>query len=182
MRNAFAIALLTALVVLPADAARVTRTRVTRHGVTRTRVTVRPASPSIARCPSSSSVPPDTRRAARLSRAGRLHRGGRRHASAVSADWRGRDARARDGWTDFTMDVDRRGGDDAGDRAGRRADQLRRGRVRERRHPGRRLQRHVHRTGTYQLLDFRDGRKVDHVRVVAKADTAATDITLHLIG
>lgn len=40
----------------------------------------------------------------------------------------------------------------------------------------------VHRTGTYSLLDFRDGRKVDHVRVVAKADTRETEIRLHLLS
>jgi hypothetical protein len=41
---------------------------------------------------------------------------------------------------------------------------------------------HVHRRGTYELLDFKDGRKVDHVRVVAKADTAESEITLHLVS
>ena len=41
---------------------------------------------------------------------------------------------------------------------------------------------HVHRTGTYSLLNFRDGRKVDHVRIVAKADRDDTDITVHLVA
>lgn len=40
----------------------------------------------------------------------------------------------------------------------------------------------IHRVGTYSLLDFRDGRKVDHVRVVAKADTRESEIRLHLLG
>jgi len=40
----------------------------------------------------------------------------------------------------------------------------------------------VHTRGTYSLLDFRDGRKVDHVRVVAKASGEETEITLHLVG
>ena len=40
----------------------------------------------------------------------------------------------------------------------------------------------VHRTGTYSLLDFRDGRKVDHVRVVAQATTRETEIRLHLLS
>ena len=40
----------------------------------------------------------------------------------------------------------------------------------------------VHRQGLYSLLDFRDGRKVDHVRVVAKADSPSTDISLHLLA
>jgi len=34
--------------------------------------------------------------------------------------------------------------------------------------------------GVYALLDFKDGRKVDHVRVVAKAETKETQITLRL--
>ncbi len=39
----------------------------------------------------------------------------------------------------------------------------------------------AHKRGTYELLDFRNGRKVDHVRVVAKADDENTDIKVHLI-
>ena len=40
----------------------------------------------------------------------------------------------------------------------------------------------VHATGVYSLIDFKDGRKVDHVRVVAKADTNESVIQLHLIS
>jgi len=40
----------------------------------------------------------------------------------------------------------------------------------------------VHPRGTYQLLDFKDGRKVDHVRVVAKATTNESEVTLHLLS
>ncbi|HYU31963.1 MAG TPA: hypothetical protein VEW48_07355 [Thermoanaerobaculia bacterium] len=36
--------------------------------------------------------------------------------------------------------------------------------------------------GVYTLLDFKDGRKVDHVRVVAKADAASSEISLHLLA
>jgi hypothetical protein len=88
-----------------------------------------------------------------------------------------------EGWTDFTMDVDRRGtrllldidrgtaqisfaevvfenGDtqvvDFNDR--------------------------VHTNGTYELVDFRSGRKVDHVRIVARADKENTAIRLHLVS
>ena len=39
----------------------------------------------------------------------------------------------------------------------------------------------VHAQGTYLLLDFKDGRKVDHVRLVARAERAATKISLHLV-
>ncbi|HKR63779.1 MAG TPA: hypothetical protein VJZ00_08605 [Thermoanaerobaculia bacterium] len=40
----------------------------------------------------------------------------------------------------------------------------------------------VHRTGIYSLLDFADGRKVDHVKVVAKADSGDAIIRLHLVS
>ncbi len=38
----------------------------------------------------------------------------------------------------------------------------------------------THKLGIYTLLDFKDGRKVDHVRMVAKASGASTTIGLHL--
>jgi hypothetical protein len=40
----------------------------------------------------------------------------------------------------------------------------------------------LHRQGLYSLLDFRDGRKVDHVRVVARAPRGETEISLHLLA
>jgi len=40
----------------------------------------------------------------------------------------------------------------------------------------------VHAPGVYSLLDFKDGRAVDHVRVVAKAATESTTISLHLVS
>jgi len=107
-------------------------------------------------------------------------------ASVPAADariWAGNETLEReDGWTDFTMNVDRRGerllleidrgaaqisfaevvfdnGDtqvvDFNDR--------------------------VHGAGAYSVLEFRDGRKVDHVRVVAKADTRESVIRLYLV-
>ncbi|MEO8276890.1 MAG: hypothetical protein ABI639_11775 [Thermoanaerobaculia bacterium] len=39
---------------------------------------------------------------------------------------------------------------------------------------------HLQAMGSYALLDFKDGRKVDHVRVVAKADADASQISLLL--
>jgi hypothetical protein len=39
----------------------------------------------------------------------------------------------------------------------------------------------VHRPGLYALLDFRDGRKVDHVRVVAKAEDTESELGLRLL-
>jgi hypothetical protein len=38
-----------------------------------------------------------------------------------------------------------------------------------------------HKIGVYSLLDFKDGRKVDHVRVVAKANTDGTTVGVHLL-
>ncbi len=99
-------------------------------------------------------------------------------------DWRRSESLDReDGWTDFTMNVDRRGRQlllqitdgpaqlnfaeivfDNGDTQ-----------VVD-------FNERVHRTGTYSLLDFKDGRKVDHVRIVAKSSGDDTQITLHLVS
>ena len=185
MRNAFAIALLTALVVLPADAARVTRTRVTRHGVTRTRVTVRPGFP-IHR-----TLPVVVVRPATIRVAPRVYLAPVVFTAAVVAsipsspqNWRGTETIEReDGWTDFTMNVDRRGGKMMLE-IGPGAAQISFAEVVFENGETQVVDfnDHVHARGTYKLLDFANGRKIDHVRVVAKADTAATDITLHLIG
>lgn len=40
----------------------------------------------------------------------------------------------------------------------------------------------VHGQGAYTLLDFKDGRKVDHVRVVARAQRNETEIRVHLVS
>ena len=40
----------------------------------------------------------------------------------------------------------------------------------------------VHASGVYSLIDFADGRKVDHVRIVAKADTNESVIRLYLVS
>jgi hypothetical protein len=102
---------------------------------------------------------------------------------APSRGWTGSETLSReDEWTDFTMNVDQRGtgllleidrgaaqisfaevvfenGDaqvvDFNDR--------------------------VHATGVYSLIDFKDGRKVDHVRIIAKANTRESVIQLHLL-
>jgi hypothetical protein len=96
--------------------------------------------------------------------------------------WAGSEALEReDGWTDFTMDVDRRG-----DRLFLEVDRgaaeisfaevvFDNGETQVVDFNDRKYNR-----GTYSLLDFRDGRKIDHVRVVAQATTKETEITLHL--
>jgi hypothetical protein len=40
----------------------------------------------------------------------------------------------------------------------------------------------THARGVYSFLDFKDGRKVDHVRVVAKADSERSEISLHMVS
>jgi len=40
----------------------------------------------------------------------------------------------------------------------------------------------VHHEGLFSLLDFRDGRKVDHVRIVAKADARESEVALVLVS
>ena len=40
----------------------------------------------------------------------------------------------------------------------------------------------VHAKGVYSLLDFKAGRRVDHVRIVAKAATEETQIRVHLLS
>jgi hypothetical protein len=89
----------------------------------------------------------------------------------------------RDGWTDFTMNLDRRG-TKLFLEVDRGSAQISYAEVVFENGEAQRLDFNdrVQRTGVYELLDFRNGRKVDHVRVVAKASTNETKITLHLVG
>jgi hypothetical protein len=41
-------------------------------------------------------------------------------------------------------------------------------------------QERTHGEGLYELLDFKDGRKVDHVRVVARAATKDARVVLRM--
>jgi hypothetical protein len=88
-----------------------------------------------------------------------------------------------DGWTDFTMNVDRRGSGMLLE-IDRGAAQVSFAEIVFENGDTQVVDFNdkVHRTGAYSLLDFRDGRKVDHVRVVAKADTRETEIRLHLLA
>lgn len=97
-------------------------------------------------------------------------------------EWRASEELEReDGWTDFTMNVDRRGTalylqiDRGAAQVSFAEIVFDNGEAQVVDFNDR-----VHRTGTYELLDFRSGRKVDHVRVVAKASTNESEITLHL--
>lgn len=88
----------------------------------------------------------------------------------------------RDGWTDFTMNVDRRGDRMLLeiDRGAARIDKVElvfdNGDAQ-----AVNFNNAVHGTGLYSLIEFRDGRKIDHVRVIAKADTKESVIRLHLV-
>lgn len=89
----------------------------------------------------------------------------------------------KDNWVDFTLNTDRRGE--------RLLIEIERGAARidyvevvfengeaqvvE-------FEEQVQRKGIFELLDFKDGRKVDHVRVIAKADSPEAKIRFHLIA
>ncbi|MGZ7031117.1 MAG: hypothetical protein ACXVIJ_04030 [Thermoanaerobaculia bacterium] len=88
-----------------------------------------------------------------------------------------------DGWTDLTMDVDRRGSRlmmeiDKGPAQISFAEVVFENGETQVVDFNERVQGR----GIYTLLDFRDGRKIDHVRLVARATRAATDIRLHLVS
>jgi len=96
--------------------------------------------------------------------------------------WRGSEELEReDGWTDFTMNVDRRG-TALFLQIDRGAAQISFAEVVFENGEAQVVDfaDGVHDRGVYQLLNFKDGRKVDHVRVIAKASTKETEITLHL--
>ncbi|HEX6083286.1 MAG TPA: hypothetical protein VF266_02095 [Thermoanaerobaculia bacterium] len=87
-----------------------------------------------------------------------------------------------EGWTDFTMDVDRRGTRLLLD-IDRGTAQLSFAEVVFENGETQVVDFNdrVHTNGIYELVDFRSGRKVDHVRIVAKADRENTAVRLHLV-
>jgi len=102
---------------------------------------------------------------------------------AAAIAWHGEEALAReDEWTDFTFNVDRRGTGLLLDIARGPAQVsfaeivFENGEARVVDFDDRQ-----HKIGLYTLLDFKDGRKVDHVRVVAKADSVATTVGVRLL-
>jgi hypothetical protein len=86
-----------------------------------------------------------------------------------------------DGWSDFTMNVDKRGGrlllqiDEGAAQISFAEVVFDNGEAQVVDFNDK-----TYRRGVYSLLDFKDGRKVDHVRVVAKAASGSSEITLHL--
>ena len=182
MKRIFSIALLSILVFsTAAEAARVKVVRKGPHG--RTKVTVRTGFPIRRSLPTVVVRPaPVVRVAPRVYLSPLAFTAVTVATIPVNNTWRDSEELDReDGWTDFTMNIDRRGTAmylqvdrgaaqisfaevvfDNGDAQVVDFDDR------------------VHDRGVYQLLDFKNGRKIDHVRVVAKAATKETEITLHL--
>jgi hypothetical protein len=103
--------------------------------------------------------------------------------AASARTWRDSEVIDRDeGWTEFTLNVDRRGTgllleiDRGAAQISFAEIVFENGETQVVDFSDR-----VHARGVYSLLDFKDGRKVDHVRVVAKADTGSAEIALHLL-
>jgi len=182
MKRATAITLLLCM-AMPAMAARV---RVHRGPAGRVHVTVRPGFP-IRRTLPTVVVRPATVRVVPRTFLAPVVFGAVVVASLPPANhqiWRGTEQLTRDdGWTEFTMNVDKRG-DKLYLQIDRGAAQISFAEVVFENGEAQVVDFNdaIHRTGLYSLLDFKDGRKVDHVRVVAKADTANSEITLHLVS
>lgn len=103
--------------------------------------------------------------------------------AAAAIAWQGEEALAReDEWTDFTFNIDRRGTGLLLD-ISRGAAQVSFAEVVFENGETQVVDfdDRQHKIGLYSLLDFRDGRKVDHVRVVAKADSDATTLGVRLL-
>lgn len=98
--------------------------------------------------------------------------------------WHGSEALEReDGWTEFTMNVDTRG-DRMFLEIDRGAAQISFAEVVFENGEAQVVDFNDRRygKGVYSLLDFRDGRKVDHVRIVAEAETKESEITVRLMN
>jgi hypothetical protein len=183
VKRFFAFALLMVLAAAELQAARVTRVHTRRGHVTR--VTVRPGFP-IRR-----TLPNVVVRPAVVRVTPRVYLGATAFTAVAIASLPPANARAftadenldrEDGWTDFTMNFDRRG-------TGllleveRGPAQISFAEVVFENGEARVVDfdERVQTRGVYSLLDFRDGRKVDHVRIVAQAENKETRIKLHLV-
>lgn len=185
MKRIFAFALLVVLAAAELQAAKVTRVRTRRGHVTRVHVSVRPGFP-IRRTLPNVVVRPATVRVTP-----RIYLGAATFTAVALASVPPANTRAwtadesldrEDGWTDFTMNFDRRGTGlllevDRGPAQISFAEVVFENGDAQVVDFDERTQTR----GVYSLLDFRDGRKVDHVRVVAQAKGDETRITLHLV-
>jgi hypothetical protein len=176
----------TALLTIPVEteAARV-RTRKGPRG--RVHVTVRPGFPIRRTLPNVVVRPAPVVRVAP-----RVYLGAVAFTGAVVATLPPRDVRVwtgvetlerEDGWTDFTMNVDRRGTRLLLDVENGSA-QISFAEVVFENGSAQVVDFNdrVQRSGIYSLLDFADGRKVDHVRIIARPHNDATRIRLHLVS
>lgn len=184
MKQKLSVALL-ALILLSATAGEAARVRVTHKGPRgrRTTVTVRTGFPIRRTLPAVVVRPaPVVRVAPRVYLAPVVFSAAVVASLPPNHEWSSSEELDReDGWTDFTMDVDRRG-DALFLQIDRGAAQISFAEVVFENGETQVVDFNdrVHRTGTYRLIDFKDGRKVDHVRIVAKANTNESEITLHL--
>jgi hypothetical protein len=186
MKKIVMAALLLGVSLLAVDSADARRVVVRKGGrVTRVRVTVRPGFPIRRTLPNVVVRPATVRVAPRVYLAPVAFTAVALAASpAQPRAWSGAETLDRDdGWTDFTIDVDRRGGGllleiDRGTAQVSFAEVVfENGEAQVVDFNDR-----IHATGVYSLIDFKDGRKVDHVRVVAKADSRESVIRLHLLA
>ena len=183
MKNILVAGLLLGVSVLSLDSAYARRVVVRRGGhVTRVRVTVHPGFPIRRTLPSVVVRSATVRVAPRVYLAPVAFVAVAVASPARARSWSGEETLAREeGWTDFTMNVDQRGGGllleiDRGTAQVSFAEVVFENgdtQVVD-------FNDRVHATGVYSLIDFKDGRKVDHVRVVAKADSRESIIRLHL--
>ncbi|HEV7765007.1 MAG TPA: hypothetical protein VGQ76_08405 [Thermoanaerobaculia bacterium] len=185
MKRTFAVALLVVLAVAELHAARVTRVRTHRGRVTRVHVAVRPGFP-IRR-----TLPNVVVRHGVVRVTPRVYLGATAFTAVAIASLPPANTRAwtadesldrEDGWTDFSMNFDRRGTGlllevDRGPAQISFAEVVFENGDAQVVDFDERTQTR----GVYSLLNFRDGRKVDHVRVVAQAKGDETRITLHLV-
>jgi len=184
MKNILLVGLLIGVSVLSVDSANAGRVVVRRGGrVTRVRVTVRPGFPIRRTLPNVVVRSATVRVAPRVYLAPVTFAAVTVARASAASVWNGAETLDREeGWTDFTMNVDRRGTGllleiDRGSAQVSFAEVVFENgdaQVVD-------FNDHVHATGVYSLIDFKDGRKVDHVRVVAKADSPESVIRLHLL-
>jgi hypothetical protein len=185
MKNILLVGLLLAVSVLSVDSADAGRVVVRKNGrVTRVRVTVHPGFPIRRTLPNVVVRSAAVRVAPRVYLAPVVFGAVVVRQAAGAHAWNGAETLDREeGWTDFTMNVDRRGSGllleiDRGTAQVSFAEVVFENgdaQVID-------FNDRVHTTGVYSLIDFKDGRKVDHVRVVAKADSNESVIRVHLIS
>jgi hypothetical protein len=180
--KAFAVAIAVLVVAETADAGRV---RVSRTGPRgrRTTVTVRTGFPIVRPMPHVVVRGPATVRVTP-----RVYLAPVVFTAAVVATipnnrvWSGAEQLDReDGWTDVTLNVDRRG-DKMFLKIDRGAAQINFVEVVFENGESQVVDFNdrVYAKGTYSLIDFRDGRKIDHVRVIAQAETRESEIAIVL--